>query len=231
MALMMTEYLSAAETKKKFKLKIRANKDRDPGKRSGFLALPKGSEGGKRILMSPLAEKNEPEVQRTEMATSFDAFGAFDEASPTGSQPKTTAAFSSDAFGADSFQITPSDADDVDASSSEAEKLSEGLQAMAIETRPKNVVESFNSALSLEIEFGPSLSQQVRSSAGAALIRGPPATRHFGGNRLNQRGGVGSCCICGIEKTGEFYIFETQQKEWQLALLGYVSFCTNSCSQ
>jgi hypothetical protein len=27
------------------------------------------------------------------------------------------------------------------------------------------------------------LSQQVRSSAAAALIRGPPATRHFGGNR------------------------------------------------
>jgi hypothetical protein len=27
------------------------------------------------------------------------------------------------------------------------------------------------------------LSEQVRSSAAAALIRGPPATRHFGGNR------------------------------------------------
>ena len=27
------------------------------------------------------------------------------------------------------------------------------------------------------------LSEQVRASAAAALIRGPPATRHFGGNR------------------------------------------------
>lgn len=49
---------------------------------------------------------------------------------------------------------------------------------------------------------------QVRSSAAAALIRGPPATRHFGGNRGGlpdyrevDRLGVGSISICGSEKT------------------------------
>jgi hypothetical protein len=52
------------------------------------------------------------------------------------------------------------------------------------------------------------LSQQVRSSAAAALIRGPPATRHFGGNRGGlpdfsgmDRFGVGGIAICGSEKT------------------------------
>lgn len=52
------------------------------------------------------------------------------------------------------------------------------------------------------------LSQQVRSSAAAALIRGPPATRHFGGNRGGlpdlrgtDRYGVGGIAICGSEKT------------------------------
>lgn len=52
------------------------------------------------------------------------------------------------------------------------------------------------------------LSQQVRSSAAAALIRGPPATRHFGGNRGGlpdfsgmERYGVGGIAICGSEKT------------------------------
>lgn len=57
------------------------------------------------------------------------------------------------------------------------------------------------------------LSRQIRSSAAAALVRGPPATRHFGGNRgglarpvradraENCRFGVGSIAICGAEKT------------------------------
>lgn len=58
------------------------------------------------------------------------------------------------------------------------------------------------------------LSEEVRTSAAAAIIRGPPATRHFGGNRgglisgmrkwkkkNTQRKKVGSIAICGTEKT------------------------------
>lgn len=52
------------------------------------------------------------------------------------------------------------------------------------------------------------LSQQLRPSAAAALIRGPPATRHYGGNRGGlpdfsgvDRIGVGGIAICGSEKT------------------------------
>eukprot|EP00536_Pseudo-nitzschia_multiseries_P007798 jgi/Psemu1/256590/estExt_Genewise1Plus.C_1870025 len=65
-----------------------------------------------------------------------------------------------------------------------------------------------------EIEISPlwdsaiPLSEQVRTSAASALIRGPPATRHFGGNRGGlpdyrelERFGVGAISICGSEKT------------------------------
>ena len=48
----------------------------------------------------------------------------------------------------------------------------------------------------------------MRTSAASALIRGPPATRHFGGNRGGlpdyrelERFGVGAISICGSEKT------------------------------
>jgi hypothetical protein len=49
---------------------------------------------------------------------------------------------------------------------------------------------------------------QIRPSAAAALIRGPPATRHFGGNRGGlpdfsgmERFGVGGMAISGSDKT------------------------------
>lgn len=52
------------------------------------------------------------------------------------------------------------------------------------------------------------LSQQLRPSAAAAMIRGPPAARHYGGNRGGlpdfsgvERFGVGGIAVCGSEKT------------------------------
>jgi len=50
------------------------------------------------------------------------------------------------------------------------------------------------------------ISEEIRKSAAAALIRGPPATRHFGGNRGGLyldpgSSNVGNICICGSEKT------------------------------
>lgn len=52
------------------------------------------------------------------------------------------------------------------------------------------------------------LSQQLRPSAAAALVRGPPAARHYGGNRGGlsdfcgvERFGVGGIAVCGSEKT------------------------------
>lgn len=51
------------------------------------------------------------------------------------------------------------------------------------------------------------ISEDIKKSAAAALIRGPPATRHFGGNRggsilsENESVRVSSVCVCGSEKT------------------------------
>jgi hypothetical protein len=57
-------------------------------------------------------------------------------------------------------------------------------------------------------ETAAPLSLQIRSSAAAAVIRGPPATRHFGGNRGGlpdfsgmERFGVGGIAISGSDKT------------------------------
>lgn len=65
------------------------------------------------------------------------------------------------------------------------------------------------------VNFSIPLSTQVRKSAAAAIIRGPPAARHFGGNRggLNsvhenfgpKCDGVGAIAICGTEKSIVFF--------------------------
>ncbi|KAL3788523.1 hypothetical protein HJC23_006561 [Cyclotella cryptica] len=54
------------------------------------------------------------------------------------------------------------------------------------------------------------LSTKVRKSASSAIIRGPPAARHFGGNRggllcSRKRQGVGPIAICGSDKSIVFY--------------------------
>ena len=66
-------------------------------------------------------------------------------------------------------------------------------------------------APSLEVTYSDLLSTQVRKSAAAAIIRGPPAARHFGGNRgglLSEHINFGSKCdgvspiaICGADKS------------------------------
>lgn len=54
------------------------------------------------------------------------------------------------------------------------------------------------------------LSTKVRKSASSAIMRGPPAARHFGGNRggllcSHKRQGVGPIAICGSDKSIVFY--------------------------
>ncbi|KAL7430349.1 hypothetical protein ACHAXH_002811 [Discostella pseudostelligera] len=64
---------------------------------------------------------------------------------------------------------------------------------------------------SFEVTYSDLLSSQVRKSAASAIIRGPPAARHFGGNRgglLSEHINFGSKCdgvspiaICGADKS------------------------------
>jgi len=224
--LLMTEYVSAAEMKKKFKVKIRSHKS-SPMK-SGLLAPPKRSdqtETVRKSLLSPLsaprstgtdANNAVQSAQATEPA-SFDAFGVDDTSSDNmnGGQPQDDAAAAftdSSVFGSD-FQPTGT-ADDgfpiakTDVVSGDAvDELTTNVGGLSLDVSDE--VQSVESIQSFILESAPPLSQQVRNSAAAALIRGPPATRHFGGNRGGvlkaypdyQRCGVGSIAICGAEKT------------------------------
>lgn len=169
-----SEYLSAAEGKKKFKVKIKSKKGATTLGKGNFLAKG-GAVGGSStnaqkglLSLAPtpkmtLAPQKKDDAEATKagaaeagFATDFNAFGSSEmgAGSPYGSQ----------------------DQDD------------------------EQLVTLWDTALPL--------SQQVRSSAAAALIRGPPATRHFGGNRGGlpdfsgmERFGVGGIAICGSEKT------------------------------
>mmetsp|Transcript_9082 Transcript_9082/g.13252 ORF Transcript_9082/g.13252 Transcript_9082/m.13252 type:complete len:2301 (+) Transcript_9082:206-7108(+) len=92
-----------------------------------------------------------------------------------------------------------------------------GKEAIAKQSEAESNPDEIIEPLSIQepVRKLPLLSRQVRSSAAAALVRGPPATRHFGGNRggfdfsnttradgtESARVGVGSIAICGAEKT------------------------------
>jgi hypothetical protein len=220
---LMTEYLECAEIKKKFKVKIKKKGGAagslslaPPKTGSGLLAPPSSlappgqttSPASKSLLSPPAplrppdeggrassARKGllprpkgslEPSPQRESEVLGF---GEFDAAA-------TPTAFSVDAFSGRASTSTFS-------SELQGENLPLGT--------PYGQKELFDQA---EPEISPlwdsaiPLSEQVRSSAAAALIRGPPATRHFGGNRGGlpdyrelERFGVGAISICGSEKT------------------------------
>jgi len=163
----LREYLTAAESKKKFKVKISSRQSKTgstklaPPKATG-LAPPKGlvatSKLKGRMSLKPPPKKDQAAKESGRLDTAFHQPG----------------------FG--SFKIQ------------EEEEQSFGDEG--------------NDAPATLWDTALPLSQQVRSSAAAALIRGPPATRHFGGNRGGlpdfsgmERFGVGGIAICGSEKT------------------------------
>ena len=238
--LMMTEYLRAAETRKKFKVKIRSTKG--ASKKLGFLAPPKESDQSdpRKILLSPIAaSRKDGGVDEEEMpmspgdatpkqAISFDAFNAFDDAAindAAGSRDgdasgaDVAAAFSDSVFGSSAFQ-TEADhsspaADDGFALGGETTAVNPSVSSPhSVDSEADGVPMAGHMATATTYSFAvglsPSLSQQVRASAAAALVRGPPATRHFGGNRggivrtypdFLKSSGVGSIAICGAEKS------------------------------
>lgn len=179
---MMNEYLNCAEKKRKLKVKIKKNKDTAgkfgllaPPKGSsavglpppkGMLAPPKDSLGPRRssmnasarkgLLAPPKADLEEPRRQRSSATAGGFGSNAF------GEKDTNPVSFNT-AFGdANTFQQGTSDPVEGE--------MYEDQMDMYDEISPL-----WESAIPL--------SEQVRASAAAALIRGPPATRHFGGNR------------------------------------------------
>jgi hypothetical protein len=232
---MMTEYLEAAEMKRKFRVKIKKKGDGPGSKRitgapslltpQGTLALPKPGAltppkigafaPPKGTILPPkigLTPPREERVTRKRQLATPKGIDDVEKVSPTedvgfgGFQQDQV---SSPLFGEDvvgDFGTTHISAP----TSFESGFGDDGaFQAGALMT-----FESGDEGYDDAIEISPlwdsaiPLSEQVRSSAASALIRGPPATRHFGGNRGGlpdyremDRLGVGAISICGSEKT------------------------------
>lgn len=210
------EYLTAAEQKKKFKVKIsHKNKKGAQGRNLG-LGLSKTGTGGDAQLRTMTAKSSlkdtgislAPQFSLAPPKPSENASRNDFSPEPTGSTRLGPTAFNTaftDFGGSPSSFSSPSAIahneslpvvkEDADEDDKEPDQEIEG------ETKEEDVAETlWDTALPL--------SQQIRASAAAALIRGPPATRHYGGNRGGlpdysgvDRFGVGGIAICGSEKT------------------------------
>ena len=229
---MMTEYLEAAEIKRKFRVKIKKKGDVQGGKLElgaqslrtlkGAVSLPKPG-----VLTPPKVETSAPlqdilplkgarTPPREEIATQkwllsppkakeeLEMNASREDGGFAGYHQDASAEPGDDADG--EFRVSPVSPNLFESDFGEDVDVHAGTE-LPFEN-------SGDHAFVDEIEISPlwdsaiPLSEQVRSSAASALIRGPPATRHFGGNRGGlpdyremDRSGVGAISICGSEKT------------------------------
>jgi len=218
-SMFLYEYLNAAEQKKKFKVKI-SNKNKKgaalgrglglappartmsartgmlaPQKDTGIVSLapqfslapPKPSaerDVKPESVTSP--SKPSPPDQAIPGGAAFDAsFSAFGATKDFSAASAATPQESLPVVNEDTDELNENENDGVDETDEADEDVAGTLWDSAIP-----------------------LSQQIRASAATALIRGPPATRHYGGNRGGlpdysgvDRFGVGGIAICGSEKT------------------------------
>ena len=234
--MMMFECLREAEMKKKFKVNIRKEGSKKTGK--GLLAPPKLlplPETKKKITLDPPRQKEKvlvqpdapdaPSTASYQIDADFAAFGSVDDAVNSGTdfEPKTD------------DQIPISDENDSPNTSSpnqdtvkqlvgEEEAKSQQSKPMSsafdVEPPEMELVDEATEDMqashpSFEVSFSNLLSTKVRRSAASALIRGPPASRHFGGNRgglvQDERfygtkpNGVSPIAISGAEKSVVMY--------------------------
>jgi hypothetical protein len=200
---MMYESLQAAETKKKFKVKIRNKRGNDTvgGKQSAatFLSPPKDGRVTKGLLPPPhkRLDVDASTVPSEDTNFAFDAsFGAL-------SGPKIVSNVEDEKYvgfklGTSPLPREPQPTQSVsaprsDAFQSDVERLQSLLSKIpdeSYEPEPEfskppaiDIVGFHDSAATVFSSPLIRLSSEVRSSAASALIRGPPATRHFGGNR------------------------------------------------
>ena len=185
------EYLTAAEAKKKFKVKI--SQKNKAGAKGSLLGPPGG--GSRNPQRGFLATTKSGLLSTTaKVDTNSMSFSLAPEPAKKEETPTSFEASFDTSFGRQSKDDgkPPSALSGLDQSTipEEEEYVDEGDVPGTL----------WDTALPL--------SRQVRSSAAAALIRGPPATRHFGGNRGGlpdfmgiDRFGVGGIAICGSEKT------------------------------
>ena len=232
---LMTEYLECAEIKRKFRIKIKKKSGGEkagkiglsPPKGSGLLSPPGGlrppsdtpTKGG--LLAPPGAKKAgllappkssskqespaNPEILFGPTGFGTGSFEGFE--SPRAKESSAPVSFGSDGFGS-VFESNFNE--EVIQSSPSKRPINAPFEPDSedIEMDEETYVDEEEIEISPLWESAIPLSKQVRTSAASALIRGPPATRHFGGNRGGlpdyrelERFGVGAISICGSEKT------------------------------
>ena len=216
------EYLTAAEQKKKFKVKIaHKSKKGAMGKGVGFGPPNSGSNAQSRTMTAKLSLKD----------TGISLAPQFSLAPPAPIVQNTPKkGFSPESTRSAGLEVTPFEATfaDFGVSASTFATPSAGINHEPLPVVKEDANEEEGKELGDKEDTGIEgeregededvagtlwdtampLSQQIRASAAAALIRGPPATRHYGGNRGGlpdysgvDRFGVGGIAICGSEKT------------------------------
>jgi hypothetical protein len=209
---MMTEYLECAETKRKFRVKIKKKggaSDKLGGlapkgglappkgglappkgtfalPKGGLLAPPGGESDGKPtrkgLVLAPPKDSKEDDSKKLAPPKDSDfGFGGED------TLPAGDTGFGSDMFGGfgETKDSAPVAFDTAfgDAGAFQQEAVPQEFQPAAPSMAESPEPEMEEPEISPLWDSAIPLSEQVRSSAAAALIRGPPATRHFGGNR------------------------------------------------
>lgn len=204
--LMMFEYLKAAEMRKKFRVTIKTKGGKNgagaKGAGGGSFLTPPASGGtfakrGSMLLKAPpgsfgAASANAAAAPKS-WETSEDSFM---------SPPKSASSAFATPSGGNTFSFEPFDSEpspEGDATQRTGDNTVgtwtsvDGKDGLAKGSTDDEVESGDGTPTDVRVDrelwnAAEPLSKLVRSSAAAALIRGPPATRHFGGNR----GGLGS---------------------------------------
>lgn len=219
------EYLIAAEQKKKFKVKIANKNKKGPALGKGLgLAPPKGIPvATNKGVALPGPSQREPSmgvslVPPPKEEHSFSLKPAKQQAAMTFAPSIVDEKISQKQdvlSGSETSHIYP-DSSQLASPKDFPEKrqlfesslLSPATDNHQLEDPVENFEDSSQNVAATLWDTAVPLSQQLRPSAAAALIRGPPATRHYGGNRGGlpdysgvERFGVGGIAVCGSEKT------------------------------
>ena len=208
--MMMYEYLAAAESRKKFKMKIRSKVD-GKGVKSAFISPPRKVEKKtqvfdssiKPVLNSKRDSIDGPSLQLAIDESIFEPFNSLQD---------------NDNVLVEKKWITPINHEENDNNAhSNAKHFEEtGLTDDGLKRSPATMAAGSHNVSDfffedIHVEESMAISNELKTSAASGLVRGPPATRHFGGNRgglqLNSdvTSDIGAISICGSEKTIIFY--------------------------
>ncbi len=193
--MMMYEYLDIAKMKKKLKIQIRNKKD---AKGSKSILIPPRSTERKVVLDRPRTSapvrrsQLDSESVQEENSSGVISFANFDDTdgdTGVGSIEENSLPMSSESkIGSDETDMRE-EAMSLERNATEInypypypnQPRSDDIPPSGGSDVGSKIDE--RSSPSISIHESPLISDEIRKSAAAALIRGPPATRHFGGNR------------------------------------------------